>query len=244
LEELVQLMTFGPTYDDLCFFEGNRLQLAYSYVKELLEEHPQDMGPRFLNAIARVEGGDYWRLLLDQLTVLPYASSDKKGAKESLELRLQQSTEMHAISLKFFLLLLQHSDLGQQVQRDTKPVTRHVARVMAHVWVSRGYWLLNGQVLSNAMDQLTRLLTKVLGQVTNFDLLQEQDLVDMLWSAMDEGFRTCEEEEALTKKRKVLLVWICNLEDLHPLHKKWTTVTDGLVKRARLRKEYNAISKV
>lgn len=254
LEDLVKLMTFGPTYGDLAFMEGNRLQLALKYIQELLQRN--EMHLRFQQAVEKLQGAHYWRLLLDQLTVLPYsqftAMSEKvqKGEptslEQSLDMRLLQSLELHAISLQFFLLLLQGDIMLQLVRQDSKQVARHVAQTMAHVWVSRGYYLLgdDGPILANAMDQVTRLLCQVLHQVTNFETLKEQDLVDMLWSAMDERFRQTEEEEAKTNKRKLVLAWILQLEDLHSRHGKWETVTDGLVKRARLRKEYNALSKV
>mmetsp|Transcript_26528 Transcript_26528/g.64654 ORF Transcript_26528/g.64654 Transcript_26528/m.64654 type:complete len:607 (+) Transcript_26528:103-1923(+) len=274
LEDLVKLLTFGPTYhEDYAFFEGNRLQLALEYVQDLLQTYPQEMGPRFLQAASKVAGdGDYWRLLLDQLSILPYEQSimmttptNTNTKNETLEManqkRTLQSMELQAVSLQFLLILLQQSeDMMHQVQRDTKEVTRHVAQTMAQVWVSRGHYLLitnkdkdnkNGKndqqllLVNNAMEQVTRQLTKVLGSVTNFDTLKEQDLVDMLWSAMDDGFR--QTNNSKQNRRQILLTWIFQLQaDLTTIqnNEKWATVTDGLVKRARLRKEYNAISKV
>ncbi|KAL3926203.1 MAG: hypothetical protein SGBAC_013566 [Bacillariaceae sp.] len=283
LEDLVKLLTFGPTYhEDYAFMEGNRLQLALDYVQKLLQQHPQEMGPRFLQAASKVAGDvDYWRLSLDQLLILPYpqtastnndnntsTSNHTTNPEIAKQKQLLQSLELHAVSLKFLLILLQQQQ--QQDQHDTKTVTRHVAQIMAQVWVTRGhYYVLSWRhkdpallLVVNAVEQVTRQLTQVLGCVTHFGktaaaaALKEQEVVDMLWSAMDERFRQANvdndddnDDGDDTKncsnakdKKKILLTWILQLEDLIPTHSKWGTVTDGLVKRARLRKEYNVIA--
>jgi hypothetical protein len=254
LQDLVQLLTFGPTFQkDHPFYDGNRLQLALRYIQVLLLKHPLKMAPRLCQAASQVaEGGDYWRLVMDQLHILAYANHSKEDTnitQSQKDVLLDQSLQLHSFSLELLLLLLKHdtatttTTTGTIIQEDSKQVTRYVAQTMAHVWVEQGHHLLeaaDNASLADALEHVTRQLTQVLGLVAKHD--RKTELVDLLWNAMHGQFRQTQNAVAKQKKKQLLLLWVCNLEDLAAVHVNWRSVVQSLAKQARLEKEYTKLS--
>jgi hypothetical protein len=258
LQDLVQLLTFGPTFQkDHPFYDGNRLQLALRYIQVLLLKHPHKMAPRLCQAASQVaEGGDYSRLVMDQLHILAYANhsnEDSTTTQSQKDVLLDHSLQLHSFSLELLLLLLKHdtatatttttTTTGTTIQKDSKQVTRYVAQTMAHVWVEQGHLILeaaDNASLADALEHVTRKLTQVLGLVAKHD--RKTELVDLLWNAMHGQFRQTQNAEAKQKKKQLLLLWVCNLEDLAANHVNWRSVVQSLAKRASLGKEYIKLS--
>lgn len=253
LKQLVVLLTFGPTFQhDHPFYDGNRLQLALQYIEDLVKH--DDMMPRLCLAAAQVaDGGEYWRLVMDQLHVMPYVENRPKEpqvSKDTMNTLVDQSFQLHSFALQMLLLLLKHDkgDTIQNIRQNCKHVTRHIAQTMAYVWVERGHFLFLKEGAA-AMEQVTRQLTQVLGLVVANNpssIISETEVVDLLWNAMHGQFRQTQNADAKKLRKQLLLMWVCNLEDLavEKAHNSvdWKKVVQSLSKRAKLGKEYTKLS--
>jgi hypothetical protein len=220
--DLVTLLTFGPQSSGHAFYDGNRLQLAMKYIQDLVDKHPTKMYER----LALAAGSSYWKTVLDQLRTLPY--EDKQSSESSVD----ESLQLHCFSLRLFELLLQGSlttdsssaalplvcDLQDY---DGTAACKVAAQAMASVWVQHGHhlWEEEGSstTLAPAVQQLTDRLGRIMSLLLHKFVDDDNDMMNILWNAMDSQIHASEQEQNKQKKnaiwrQQLKLYWICSLE--------------------------------
>ena len=270
LQEIVHLLTFGPSAMGVAFYDGCRLQLAFRYIRELLRQHPTVMVPRLVKASMEVSGADcdYLRCVMDQLSILPYVQ-DNVDKDQQQHQDLENSFQLHSFSLQFLLLLVQEvqnlpgestTTLMKDLlgNKDPQNTVRTIAHVMSHVWVEHGnrmLWTGDDALFSNevsdSLHQVTSYLSKIVGCLFSFwEDISEDSLLDILWNIMDDRLCKWEIESTGSKKYKkqyriqLLLTWICSLEldACNNSDSSFATLPRKIAKRAKVDKPYRTLS--
>jgi hypothetical protein len=255
--DLMDLLTVGPQNQGHAYYDGNRLQLAWGYVRRLVETHPTVMVER----LAEAAGSEYWKTVLDQLFTLPYHGEDDDTNS------IVDALNLYCVSMNVLELLwdgwhnnkMDKNRTQQQQQQQRPLMIRHLdsfggkaackvaANAMAHVWVRHGKYLVGGQqpqqqqrggssntiALRDVTYQLTQQLARIVTSWLQEFVPNHTDRLDILWNPMDAQLR----DSAVPKKEQKDLKrhWVCSLDQTNT--SSWE-LGPQLAKRVGIQKEY------